>query len=67
MRCGVTRTSPKRLSPTGHSPMAKVQGCVGESTADIRQLAKFREVYWREYSEHSPTGEIPANMLAKLQ
>jgi hypothetical protein len=47
--------------------MAKVQGCVGESTADIRQLAKFREVYWREYSEHSPTGEIPANMLAKLQ
>jgi hypothetical protein len=34
---------------------------------DIRQLAKFQDVYWRKYSGHSPTGEIPANMLAKLQ
>jgi len=45
--------SPIRLSPIGHSPMAKVhctfanwrnsRGCIGESVVDFRQLAKFEE------------------------
>jgi hypothetical protein len=34
--------SPIRLSPIGHSPMAKIRRCIGESTVDFRQLAKVR-------------------------
>ncbi|CAF3726610.1 unnamed protein product [Rotaria sp. Silwood1] len=45
------------LSPIGHSPMAKVQGCVGEGTVDFRQLTKFQGMYWRKYSGHSPIDE----------
>jgi hypothetical protein len=40
-----SRISPIRLSPTGYSPMAKVPGCIGESTVDSRQLAKVLDVY----------------------
>jgi hypothetical protein len=43
----VAGRSPIRLSPIGHSPTAKVHGCIGESKVDFRQLAKFQEIYWR--------------------
>jgi hypothetical protein len=46
--------SPIRLSPIGHSPMAKVHGYIGETTMDFRQLAKFQGVCWRNYSGLSP-------------
>jgi hypothetical protein len=48
--------------------MAKVQGCVGESTADIRQWRKYRDVLarvqwtfanWRNSSEY--VGETTVN------
>jgi hypothetical protein len=45
---GVAGRSPIRLPPIGHSPMAKIRGCIGESTVDFRQLAKFQEIYWRK-------------------
>jgi hypothetical protein len=47
--------------------MAKVRGCIGESTVDFRQLAKFQEIYWRKYSGLSPIGETPGGVLAKVR
>jgi len=35
-----------RLSPIGHSPMAKVYGYIGESPLYFPQLAKFQGMYW---------------------
>jgi hypothetical protein len=46
--------------------MAKVRRCIGESTVDFRQLAKFQEMYWRKYNGLSPIGEIPEDILAKI-
>ncbi len=55
--------SPIRLLPIGHSPMAKVHGCIGESPLNFLQLAKFQGVYWRKYSEFSPLAKV---ILAKI-
>jgi len=37
---------------------------IGESTVDIRQLAKFQVVYWRKYSGLSPMANV---LLAKVR
>jgi hypothetical protein len=34
---------------------------------DFRQLVKFQGVHWQKYSGHSPIGEIPRGILAKVQ
>jgi hypothetical protein len=59
----VAGRSPIRLSPTGHSPVAKVPGCIGESTMDFRQLARFQGMYWRKYGGLSPLVKV---LLAKV-
>ncbi len=58
--------SPIRLSPIGHSPMAKVRGYIGESPLYFRQLAKFQWMCWRKNDGLSPIGEIPEDALAKI-
>jgi hypothetical protein len=50
----VTGTSPIRLSPIGHSPLAKIQRYIGETPLHFRQLSKFRITCWRKYSGLSP-------------
>jgi hypothetical protein len=74
-------TSPIRLSPIiGENPegiLAKVQwisanwrkyrGYIGESSVDIRQLAKVQRVYWRKFSGYSPIGESTGGTLANIQ
>ena len=55
-----SRSSPIRLSPIGHSPMAKVWQYHGESTVDSRQLARVLRGRWRKYRRLSPIGECPA-------
>jgi hypothetical protein len=47
-----------------HLPISRY---FGESTADIRQLAKVIRVYWRKYNGHSPIGESHESILAKVQ
>ena len=47
--------------------MAKRQGCVGESTVDFRQLAKFPGMYWQKYTGLLPIGEISGDVLTKVQ
>jgi hypothetical protein len=51
-------------SPIRHLPIAKVPGYIGESTADFRQLAKFQEMHWRNYSGPSPIGESEVDYLS---
>ncbi|CAF4290143.1 unnamed protein product, partial [Rotaria socialis] len=41
--------------------------CIGENTVNFRQLAKFQRPYWRKYSGLSPIGEVPPNVLVKVQ
>ena len=65
------------LSPIGEIPgdvLAKVRwtfanwrnsrGCVGESTVDFRQLAKFQRMCWRKYSGLSSIGESEMDYLS---
>jgi hypothetical protein len=40
---------------------------IDESSIYFRQLAKFQEKYWRKYSEVSPIGEIPRDILTKVR
>ena len=42
-------------------------GCIGESTMDFCQLVKFQKMYWRKYNGLLPIGEIPEDVLAKVQ
>ncbi|CAF1552362.1 unnamed protein product [Rotaria magnacalcarata] len=41
--------------------------CIGESTVNFHQLAKFQRPYWRKYSGLSPIGEAPPYVLVKVQ
>ncbi len=47
----------------------KSRGYTGESSVDIRQLAKVQPVYWRKFSGYSPIGEssVGIRQLAKVQ
>ena len=51
-----------RISPTGQSPMAKIQQYIGESIVEFCQLAKIlivvgecMNIYWRNYSVPLPS------------
>ena len=59
--------SPIRLSPIGHSPMAKIHELTGESTEDFRQLTNVHSSYCRKYTGSSPIGEVAQSVLAKVQ
>lgn len=54
-----SRIAPIWLSPTGHSPMAKVPECIGKSTMEARQLAKVQRMYWQKCDGLLPIGESP--------
>jgi len=45
----------------------KSRGYTGESSLDIRQLAKVQRVYWRKFSGYSSIGESTGGTLANIQ
>ena len=44
----------------------KCKGYIGESSVEIRQLAKVQGIYWRKFTGNSPIGESTGGILAKV-
>jgi hypothetical protein len=54
-----SRISPIRLSPTGHSPMAKVHKVCWRESGGHSPTGENPVMYWQKFSRQSPTGESP--------